>query len=368
MPTPPSVSESCCPGPEQARGAERPSMPKTGCGSHLAGPAHRRPPPVRTGQRVTSARRVLRCEQLAGAERQPELHPVEAGGEVAARELLHLAHPVAERVPVHEQLRWPRVSHRALCCEERAERGPQLAAVLARRRRRAARGASPRTPGARPARPSRAGAGTCRGPRTPPSPSPRAGRPAGRTAPRAGCARRPSVPTGLPSTELGARPPRRAARRSPCGAALDSRLGSARRAAITAPAAVGEIRYGPPARDRWSSAAYASAGGVLRLRAQPRASVRRARNPNRASPRAASFGARVPAARPSKKSPCSRRSASATARDFASSIANRLRRVAGDDPVDLAERLGLARPRGTPRRGPARPPAAPTRDGRGRRA
>ena len=47
-------------------------------------------------------------------------------------------------------------------------------------------------------------------------------------------------------------------------------------------------------------------------------------NPKRVSPRAASVGVSAPPASSSKKSPCSRRSASATALDFASSIAKRL--------------------------------------------
>ena len=63
--------------------------------------------------------------------------------------------------------------------------------------------------------------------------------------------------------------------------------------------------------------------------------LRVAREPEPREPRAASVAGSSPRASSSKKSPWRRRSASATARDFASSIANRLSAWPGDDPVQL---------------------------------
>src|SRR5581483_4898162 len=67
-------------------------------------------------------------EQLAGPQGEPELHPVERRGEVPPGELLHLAHPVAERVPVDEQLGGGGLPA-GVVLQERAEGRLQLAPV-----------------------------------------------------------------------------------------------------------------------------------------------------------------------------------------------------------------------------------------------
>src|SRR4051794_6683990 len=54
-------------------------------------------------QRERSPRRGECLDELASAEREPELDAVARAGEVASGELLHLAHPVAQRVAVAEQ-------------------------------------------------------------------------------------------------------------------------------------------------------------------------------------------------------------------------------------------------------------------------
>src|ERR671915_364527 len=87
-------------------------------------------PAVRSGQ---SPERLCllgrRREELAGPDGQPELHPIEARPEVAAGELLDLAHPVAERVAVDEQLGRRRLPPRVVL-QEGPERWDQVAALL----------------------------------------------------------------------------------------------------------------------------------------------------------------------------------------------------------------------------------------------
>ena len=68
----------------------------------------------------------LTGDQVPSAEGEPELHPVERTREVASRELLHLLHPVAERVTVDVELRRGGLPARVVA-KERLERPDQLA-------------------------------------------------------------------------------------------------------------------------------------------------------------------------------------------------------------------------------------------------
>src|SRR6266567_1639841 len=78
--------------------------------------------------RPAVARPARRVQQVAGPKGQEELHPVAGRGQVAAGQLLDLAHPVAQRVPVHEQVGRGGLPP-GVALEERPERRDQLAAV-----------------------------------------------------------------------------------------------------------------------------------------------------------------------------------------------------------------------------------------------
>ncbi len=232
------------------------------------GTAPRRPPLDAMDNAVprASGRRRRRRVQVARPERQPELHAVEAARQVAPRELLDLAHPVAQRVAVHEQLRRrPSPSGRCAAGTPGATRRARRRARG--RRRRAARASSRRTRAARRDRPSRATAGRCRGPRTPPAPSPRGGRPGARTAPRAGAARPRRASTGDPAPTRSSAPTR-----SPtaCRDRARSGGGSAGSEQVT-PVSCAEARNPPPC-----------ARAVVGHRVGERASGRPRRRPPRA--------------------------------------------------------------------------------------
>ena len=73
------------------------------------GTASRHARAVRSGQDVGRPRRPasglgLRRLEIAGPQREPELHPVETAREVPTAQLLDLAHPVPERVGSLEPL------------------------------------------------------------------------------------------------------------------------------------------------------------------------------------------------------------------------------------------------------------------------
>src|SRR4051812_6860415 len=108
------------------------SMPPGAVSAPIAVPAK---PGRGTVQSVLSPRLTrsavdLRREELPRAKREPELHPVERGRQVATRELLHLPHPVAERVTVDVERRRGRLPPR-IVREEGSKRGRELAAVVA---------------------------------------------------------------------------------------------------------------------------------------------------------------------------------------------------------------------------------------------
>src|SRR5581483_7258607 len=91
-----------------------------------------RPPPRRGlygGDKPSAGSAVRFGEELPRPQGEPELHPIERRGEVAPRELLHLAHPVAERVPMDEQLGRGRLPA-GVVLQERPERRLHLTPVL----------------------------------------------------------------------------------------------------------------------------------------------------------------------------------------------------------------------------------------------
>ena len=243
--------------------------------------------------------------------------------EVAARELLDLAHAVAERVAVHEQLRGRRLPS-GVVCQECLERDEQLTAVIAvvgieRREHRIGERAQRVGIGHRQQQSVGAEIGE---PRLWPALEPAHLQRVSRLAQRPpDLARHPR-----PTRPRPAAPPR-SARRSTSMTSARSGAGSA-----------GSEQVHPVVvrrREEAPACARAFVGGRVGQRARvdrrlPAASSEITTtwallsNPNRARPRAASAAESAPRASSSKKSPCSRRCASATARDFASSIANRL--------------------------------------------
>ena len=205
----------------------RPKYAETGAdgATRRTGRGGRRPCTERTTSRL--GWRLLGREQLPRAQREPELHPVEARRQVAAGELLHLAHPVAEGVTVDVQLGRGALPP-GVVLEERAERALELAAlalVVRVERREQGVGEGSKRAGVRHRQQEPVGPQILEPGRVP---SLRAGRPGARSGPRADLVRRRRHrPRSRP--EHGARRRRRGARRSPCGAA-PGRDGDPRRA------------------------------------------------------------------------------------------------------------------------------------------
>ena len=278
-------------------------------------------------------------------QREPELHAVEAARQVAAGELLDLAHAVAQRVAVHEQLRGRRLPSRVVLQEG-------LRARPAARRRgrgrtcRAGEQSSRRTRAARRDRPSRAAAGRCRGRR-----SPRV-RPALEAADLQGVARLRSDRADLDRGHAGEPAPTRSSAPS---SLADRRRDRARSGAglggrsRCTPSSCAETRNPPPSRERSSVTASASAPGSIPSRSDasrdrwthddsaPFGRTRTGRGPRTAS--AAGSAAAGELVEEVSLQPALRVGDGARLRELDREQAER---VAGHDPVELARLLGLA--------------------------